>query len=90
MFSIVHPRLHVRPRGPYSRAVVVAAGVVVNFLLAWFCIFGSVTSGGIVQPHYNPGLLVNQVKGAWARVRVGRIDLYGGVGRDRLAVFRFV
>lgn len=50
-------------RGPFSRAIVVAAGVVVNFTLAWACIFGSVTSGGIVQPHYDPGLLVNQVRG---------------------------
>lgn len=39
----------------------VAAGVVVNFALAWACIFGSVTSEGIVQPHYDPGVLVNQV-----------------------------
>lgn len=49
-------------RGPFSRAVVVAAGVVVNFALAWACIFGSVTTGGIVQPHYEPGLLVSQVR----------------------------
>lgn len=44
-----------------SRGVVVAAGVVVNFLLAWACIFGSVSTTGIVKPHYAAGVIINEV-----------------------------
>lgn len=60
--------------------MVVAAGVVVNFALAWFCIFGSVSTGGIVQPHYEPGLLVNQVHGDERREYLSTLLLSGHMG----------
>lgn len=50
-----------RGRGPASRAIVVMAGVVVNLLLAWACIFGSVTTAGITRPHFAPGIVVSEV-----------------------------
>lgn len=39
----------------------IAAGVVVNFLLAWACLFGAVSTDGIVKPHFLPGVVVNEV-----------------------------
>ncbi|CAM9705316.1 unnamed protein product [Ectocarpus sp. 4 AP-2014] len=48
-------------RGPYSRAIVFAAGVGVNFAVALACAFWGVTTGRIVQAHYQPGVLVAQV-----------------------------
>ncbi|CBJ27964.1 conserved unknown protein [Ectocarpus siliculosus] len=75
-------------RGPFSRAIVVAAGVVVNFALAWACIFGSVTTGGIVQPHYQPGLLVNQLtdpKGGAAMAGIQPKDVLLTINGNSLA-----
>ncbi|CAN0307458.1 unnamed protein product, partial [Ectocarpus sp. 12 AP-2014] len=48
-------------RGPFSRTIVFAAGVVVNFAVAWACAFWGVTTGRIGQAHYQPGVLVTQV-----------------------------
>ncbi|CAM9978922.1 unnamed protein product, partial [Ectocarpus sp. 6 AP-2014] len=48
-------------RGPFSRAIVFAAGVVVNLAVTWACAFWGVTTGRIVQAHYQPGVLVAQV-----------------------------
>lgn len=56
-----------------SRGVVVAAGVVVNFLLAWACIFGSVSTTGIVKPHYAPGVIINEVRVWCGAVRCGAV-----------------
>lgn len=48
-------------RGPGSRAVVVAAGVIVNLLLSWACVFGTVATNGISKPHFAPGVVINEV-----------------------------
>ena len=86
-----------RYRGPLSRGVVVAAGVVVNFLLAWACIFGSVSTTGIVKPHYAPGVIINEVGAAlvpcgclvWVRgsaVRCGMMRYGASLGWAELRV----
>lgn len=48
-------------RGPTSRAVVVVAGVVVNMILAWACIFASVSTSGVARPHFAPGVVITEI-----------------------------
>ncbi|CAN0534889.1 unnamed protein product, partial [Ectocarpus sp. 8 AP-2014] len=74
-------------RGPFSRAIVFAAGVVVNLAVAWACAFWGVTTGRIVQAHYQPGVLVKQVtdpKGGAAVAGIQPKDILLTINGNRL------
>ncbi|CAM9446004.1 unnamed protein product [Choristocarpus tenellus] len=48
-------------RGPGQRVVVVVAGIVANLVLAWGCMFGYISTVGVVHQIYSPGLVINEV-----------------------------
>jgi len=47
-----------------QRALVYAAGVIANVMLAYACIFSTVSTKGLQQPVYEPGVYVTQVNSA--------------------------
>jgi membrane-associated protease RseP (regulator of RpoE activity) len=48
-----------RPLG--QRALVIAAGVVANFMLTWSLMFGLVANYGITRPEFSPGAVITDI-----------------------------
>lgn len=69
-----------------DRALVISAGVIANVILAWTCIFASVSSVGLPTYSFNPGVTIANVvdvngAGAKAGVKAGDVILQVD-GRD--------